>query len=106
MATTDAVVMPGVIMVSTLSARVALRSRRVALLELGLRSKWAGVSGVGGGDDSSPCVYLGATPDTSGINPFLRHDTVVSFPSFVGWYVWNVGASKDVLRVTLVKEVE
>lgn len=106
MATTDAVVMPGVIMVSTSTARVAMRARRVALLEVGLRSQWAGVSGVGGGDDSAPCVYLGATLDTSGINPFLRHDTVVSFPSFVGWYVWSAGTSKGVLRVTLAKEVE
>jgi hypothetical protein len=99
----DIDVRPGVILVMGDHGAVYARSPRIVALTVDLKSRWAVVSGLGSGDDVGPCVYLDANQDTENIAK-LDCDTVIAFPGFVDWTVFNASVGKSVLHVTLIKD--
>jgi hypothetical protein len=100
----DIDVRPGVILVMGDHGAVYAREGSIVALTVDLKSRWAVVSGLGSGDDVAPCVYLDANQDTENIAKIEVRSTLISFPGFVGWNVFNASVGKSVLHVTLIKD--
>lgn len=87
------------------AAHIHRATEGIACIYLDLHSKRAELIGVGSGDDSAPCVYLGANENTLHVGDSLPREnwTEVRFPDFVGWRVFAAdGPARYTLAVCLV----
>jgi len=97
------IVQQGVVRVQ--SARLYRRRPGVACICVDMRSKYARLSSIGGGDEASPSLMLAADARTLKLDTTKPKamDTMVEFPEYIGWSVFAAeGAGRYTLRVCLV----
>lgn len=99
------ILVPGAVVVEV--GRLRASSPDVVAIEVSLHSKYAGVSGIGGGDDCAPNVALEATERTLRLSEtaFRDEDTFIEFPEYIGWDVFAAEVAKSTLRVCLTRRV-
>ncbi len=87
------------------SARIHRGSKAIVCVEMDLRSKYAKLDWIGGGDDEPPSISLIADERTLILHRRKPRDsaTMVAFPEYKGWRVFAAeGASRYTVRICLV----